>query len=154
MSNNKILNIVLFNPEIPQNTGNIGRLCVCNNHRLHLIKPLGFELTDKYLKRAGMDYWQYLDYRIYENWEDFCEKNPEANIHFLSTKTKKIFWDCEFKANDYLIFGSEGKGLPPHFYEDYRDKLITIPMDGEHCRSLNLANSVSIVMFEAMRQLR
>ncbi len=154
MSNNKKLNIVLFNPEIPQNTGNIGRLCVCNGHRLHLIKPLGFELTDKYLKRAGMDYWQHLDYTIYENWEDFGEQNPDANIYFLSTKTDNIFWDCKFESNDYLIFGSEGKGLPPHFYVDYKEKLFTIPMSGEHCRSLNLANSVSIVMFEAMRQLR
>ena len=152
--NNKQLNIVLYNPEIPQNTGNIGRLCVCTGNRLHLIKPLGFELSDKYLKRAGMDYWHHLDVTIYENWLDFCSKNSEAKLYFFSTKTDREYWDCEFSSNDFLVFGSEGGGLPQEFYTTYSNQLYTIPMEGKFCRSFNLANSVSIVMFEAERQLR
>lgn len=146
-------NIVLVCPEIPQNTGNIGRLCVSTGSALHLIKPLGFSLDEKHLRRAGMDYWQHLDLHIYENWEEFIEKRTEsANLFFLTTKTKRSFWDCSFKKGDYLVFGNEGSGLPKDFYQSYEKQLFTIPMTGEHCRSLNLANSVSIVLYEGLRQ--
>ena len=147
-------NIVLVRPEIPQNTGNIGRLCVNAGFRLHLIKPLGFSLDDKYIRRAGMDYWQYLDLAVYENWADFQAGNPGAELYFFSTKTERIFWDCPYAPDSYLVFGNEGHGLPPDFYEIYREQLYTIPMPGEHCRSLNLANAVSVVAYEGMRKYR
>ena len=130
-----LFNIVLFEPEIPQNTGSIGRMCVSTDTKLHLIKPLGYELSDKYLKRAGMDYWQYLDLTIYENWEDFLAKNPDAALYFFSTKAEKTFWDCPYEKNSFLVFGSESKGLNPAMYEKYRDQLYTIPMTGKFHRS-------------------
>jgi tRNA (cytidine/uridine-2'-O-)-methyltransferase len=145
-------NIVLVTPEIPQNTGNIGRLCVSTDTRLHLIKPLGFSLEDKYLKRSGMDYWQKLNVTVYENWEDFIEKNPDTELYFLSTKGTKTFWDCPYEAGCYLVFGCEGSGLPNEFYESYMDRLYTIPMPGKFHRSYNLANSVSVALFEGLRR--
>lgn len=150
-----MINIVLFEPEIPQNTGNIGRLCVCNNARLHLIKPLGFSLDESKLKRAGMDYWQYLDLHIHESWEDFLKaENPNPqHLFFISTKATKTVYQTRFVDGDYIVFGKESAGLPKHFYEDYRDQLRLIPMLGEHSRSLNLANSVSIVFYESLRQV-
>ena len=106
-------NIVLVAPEIPQNTGTIGRLCVSTETRLHLVRPLGFSLEDKYVKRAGMDYWPHLDLTIYENWEEFLKKNPEANLLFISTKGETCFWDAQYRPGDYLVFGRESSGLPP-----------------------------------------
>jgi tRNA (cytidine/uridine-2'-O-)-methyltransferase len=150
--NKNNFNVVLIAPEIPQNTGNIGRICVSTNTTLHLIKPLGFSLEDKYLKRAGMDYWKQLNPRIYDCWEDFLAANPDAKLMFLSTKTEKVFWDFKYPENAYLVFGSEGHGLPQEFYERYRDRLYTIPMSGDFCRSFNLANSVAIALFEGLRQ--
>ena len=147
-----LFNVVLFAPEIPQNTGNIGRLCVSTQTRLHLIKPLGFDLTDKYIKRSGMDYWQYLDLTVYENWQEFIESNPEANLYFFTTKTDKSFWDCPYAANPFLVFGNEGHGLPEEFYQTYSEQLYTIPMTGKFHRSFNLANSVSIALFEGIRR--
>ncbi len=144
-------NVVLYNPEIPQNTGNIGRLCVSTNTKLHLIKPLSFDIDDKAVRRAGLDYWKHLDLHIYEDWNDFLEKNPNATMYFFSTKTEKIYWECPYEDESFFIYGSEGKGLPPEFYETYKDQLYTIPMQGEFCRSLNLANSVSITLFEGIR---
>jgi len=145
-------NIVLVSPEIPQNTGNIGRLCVNTGCRLHLIKPLGYSLDDKYVKRAGMDYWPHLDLNVYENWNDFLTRNPDAAMYFFSTKTERVFWDCPYELNSYLVFGNEGHGLPPEFYETYRDRLYTIPMTGEHCRSLNLSNAAAVVTYEGLRK--
>jgi tRNA (cytidine/uridine-2'-O-)-methyltransferase len=146
-------NIVLVCPEIPQNTGNIGRLCVSTESNLHLIKPLGFSLDEKHLKRAGMDYWQHLNLSVYENWEEFIsKKNQEADMYFFSTKCSSTHWDCPMSSGDYLVFGNEGSGLPSGFYDTYKNQLYTIPMPGAHCRSLNLANSVSIVLYEGLRK--
>ena len=145
-------NIVLVAPEIPQNTGTIGRLAVATDATLHLIEPLGFSLEDKYVKRAGMDYWQYLDLHIYNNGEEFLEKNTPQRLFFFSTKGEKCYWNTSYKEHDYLVFGRESAGLPPEFYSRYADDLRTIPMPGKFNRSLNLANSVSIVLYEAMRQ--
>ena len=149
-----MFNIVLVAPEIPQNTGNIGRLCVSTDTRLHLIKPLGFSLDDKYLKRSGMDYWQYLDLRIYEDWQEFLAINQPQQLYFLSTHGTKSFWDAKFNDGDFLVFGNEGHGLPPDFYEIYKENLLIIPMTGKFHRSFNLANSVSVTLFEALRQNR
>ena len=147
-------NITLFEPEIPQNTGSIGRLCVSTGCKLHLIEPLGFSLEDKYLKRAGMDYWNKLDYTIYPNWDKFMQSNPDAVLHFFSTHGDTCFYDVDYKPGDYLVFGKESAGLPEEFYEKYRDRMRIIPMPGKFYRSLNLANSVSIALYEAMRQNR
>lgn len=144
-------NVVLVMPEIPQNTGTIGRLCVATDTALHLIKPLGYSLDDKYVKRAGMDYWQYLDLTIYENFAEFLERNRPQKMYFVSTRGKKAHWDIPYRPGDFLVFGRESSGLPPEFYETYQDDLITIPMPGKFHRSLNLANAVSIVLYEAMR---
>lgn len=149
--------IVLFNPQIPQNTGNIGRLCVNTNTKLHLIKPIGFSLDEKYIRRAGLDYWQHLDLEVHENWKDFIENANPDNIFFFSTKTDKVFWDCSYDeckkgSPVYLIFGSETFGLTEELYKTYKDRLFTIPMYGKHCRSYNLSNSVSIVLFDFLRR--
>lgn len=146
-------NIVLVAPEIPQNTGTIGRLCVCTDSALHLIKPLGFSLDETHLKRAGLDYWPFLNITVYEDWNDFLTRNnsPQRLI-FCSTKTTRSLYDHAFEPGDWLVFGNEGHGLPPQFYTNYEDKLFTIPMPGEHARSHNLANSVSIALYEALRQ--
>ena len=146
------LNIVLFEPEIPANTGNIGRTCVATGKRLHLIEPLGFRLNEKSIKRAGMDYWEHLDVTRYINFEEFLEKNAPERLFFFSTKGEKRYWDTVYQEHDYLVFGRESAGLPVEFYETYADKLRTIPMPGKFNRSLNLANSVSIVFYEALRQ--
>lgn len=145
-------NIVLVEPEIPQNTGNIGRICVSTECRLHLIKPYGFILDDKHLRRAGMDYWQHLDVTEYENWDDFLSRNPDAEMVFFSTKGDRSYWDVEYCDNLYLVYGSESKGLPLDFYERYAEQLCTIPMPGTHSRSLNLANSVALGIYEGLRQ--
>ncbi len=146
------MNIVLVEPLIPQNTGAIGRLCVCSDTRLHLIKPLGFIIDDAHLRRAGMDYWHQLDVTIHDSWEDFLSAENPQNFYFLSTKGEKSLYDIEFKASDYLVFGNESVGLPKHFYSIYKDKLFLIPMPGKYIRSHNLANSVSIALYEALRQ--
>ncbi len=147
-------NLVLVAPEIPQNTGTIGRMAVSTDCTLHLIEPLGFSLDDKYVKRAGMDYWQYLDLKVYHTWEEFLEINCPQRMFFFSTHGKKLFWDVQYELGDYLVFGRESAGLPPEFYERYRDQLALIPMPGKFSRSLNLANAASIVLYEAMRQTR
>ncbi len=149
---NTPFNIVLSAPEIPQNTGTIGRLCVSTETRLHLVKPLGFSLDDKYLKRAGMDYWAHLDLAVYETWEEFLERNPGANLFFISTKGKRCYWDIPCRPGDYFVFGRESSGLPPEFYSRYAERLFQIPMTGKFHRSLNLANAASIVLYEALRQ--
>ena len=150
----KPFNLVLFAPEIPQNTGTIGRLCVSTDTKLHLVKPLGFSLDEKHLKRAGMDYWPHLDLAVYENWEEFLEANPGAVMHFISTKSETSYWDVPYPEGCYMVFGRESSGLPPEFYERYRKRLVLIPMEGKFHRSLNLANAASIVLYEALRQRR
>ena len=146
--------IVLYHPEIPQNTGGIGRLCVSTGTKLHLIGPLGFSLEDKYLKRAGMDYWHHLDPTVYPDWENFLERNPGLRLFFFTTKGKHSFWDTSYQPGDALVFGSESSGLPQEMYDRYRNSLRTIPMMGDFHRSLNLANSTAIVLYEALRQNR
>ncbi len=145
-------NVVLLHPEIPQNTGGIGRLCVATETRLHLIQPLGFSLDDKYVRRAGMDYWRHLDLSIYQGWDDFLERNAHARLFFFSTRGKRSFWDTEYDNGCYLVFGRESSGFPPSFYARYADLMRLIPMEGSFHRSLNLANSVAIALFEALRQ--
>lgn len=147
------LNIVLYQPEIPQNTGNIARTCVLTNSKLHLIKPLGFSLDEKHLKRAGLDYWQYLDLEIHESYEDFRNKYKEANIYLSTTKRSRIYSDVTFKEGDFIMFGRESSGVPEHIREDIKNNCIRVPMINTSTRSLNLSNSVSIVAYEALRQL-
>ena len=150
----KPFNIVLFSPEIPQNTGTIGRLAVSTNSKLHLIEPLGFSLEDKFLKRAGLDYWQFLNPSIYKDWEDFLNQQKPERMFFISTHGRKDFFDVEFREGDYLVFGRESAGLPDEFHQRYPEQFCRIPMPGEFNRSLNLANAASIVLYEAMRQNR
>jgi len=145
-------NVVLVYPQIPNNTGNIGRLCVATNSVLHLIKPLGFDLSEKKLRRAGLDYWPHLTYFCYENLEEFFSKHSRGNFLFLSGRGKTAFWDYPFKKNDYLVFGREADGLPEELLTKQTDHTLFIPMFSKNVRSLNLANSVSIVLFEALRQ--
>lgn len=149
------MNIVLHQPEIPANTGNIGRTCVATNTVLHLIEPLGFRLTGKELRRAGMDYWEHLDVRRYMNFEEFLEKNiannPDAKLWMATTKAKKTHVEAEYGPNDFIMFGKESAGIPEEILVNYEDTCIRIPML-EKVRSLNLSNSVSIVLYEALRQ--
>lgn len=147
------INIVLHEPEIPHNTGAIARTCVLTNSRLHLIKPFCFDLSDKYLKRAGLDYWKYLDLTIYENLDDFFEKNKDANFYLATTKTKNIYSDVKFKDGDFIFFGKETAGLPEDLINKYSDRAIRIPMIKDLKRSLNLANSCTVILYEALRQL-
>ena len=145
------LNIVLFEPEIPANTGNIGRTCVATDTVLHLIEPLGFRLDEKSLKRAGMDYWSQLDVRRYMNFEEFLQKNPGAKIWMATTKAKYSYTDVKFGPDDFIMFGKESAGIPEEILVDYEDTCIRIPMLPE-IRSLNLSNSVAVVLYEALRQ--
>ncbi len=147
------INIVLHEPEIPHNTGAIARSCVLTNSKLHLIKPFGFELSDKYLKRAGLDYWKYLDITIYEDLNDFFEKNKNANFYLATTKTTKIYSDVKFKDGDFIFFGKETAGLPEDFIKEHSERAIRIPMIKDLKRSLNLANSCTVILYEALRQL-
>lgn len=146
-----MLNIVLFEPEIPANTGNIGRTCVATGTRLHLIEPLGFRLTEKNLKRAGMDYWSDLDVTTYIDFEDFLEQNPNAKIYMATTKAHQTYTDVKYEEDCYIMFGKESAGIPEELLVDYEDTCIRIPMIGD-IRSLNLGNSVAIVLYEALRQ--
>lgn len=145
------LNIVLYEPEIPQNTGNIGRTCVATGTRLHLIEPLGFRLNEKTVKRAGMDYWQHLDVTRYINYQDFLEKNPGAKIYFASTKAKNLYTQAAFEDDCYIMFGKESGGIPEEILKEHPEQCIRIPMLSD-IRSLNLANSVAVVLYEALRQ--
>lgn len=146
-----MLNIVLHEPEIPANTGNIGRTCVATGTRLHLIEPLGFHLTEKNLRRAGMDYWKELDVTTYINWEDFLEKNPGAKIYMATTKAHQTYTDVQYEDDCYIMFGKESAGIPEEILVDHEETCIRIPMQGD-IRSLNLSNSVAIILYEALRQ--
>ena len=145
------LHIVLVEPEIPQNTGNIARTCAATGAVLHLIEPLGFEISDRYLKRAGLDYWQYLELHTYPNLEDFFEKN-QGEFYFFTTKGKNNYTQVEYEGNVYLFFGKETKGLPEDLIRENLSRALRLPMR-EKIRSLNLSNSVAIIAYEAMRQL-
>ncbi len=147
------LNIVLFQPEIPQNTGNIGRTCVLTNCKLHLIKPLGFSLEEKEIKRAGLDYWPLLDIEIHESYEALREKYKEGTFYFCTTKGEKFYSDVSFNEGDFLVFGRESKGLPDYIRNDNIDTLIRVPMINTTTRSLNLSNTVAIIAYEGLRQL-
>ncbi len=146
-----MLNIVLFEPEIPANTGNIGRTCVATGTRLHLIEPLGFRLDEKSLRRAGMDYWKDLDVTTYIDFDDFLEKNPEAKIYMATTKAPNIYTDVSYEPDCYIMFGKESAGIPEEILVHHKEDSIRIPMVGD-IRSLNLGNSVAIVLYEALRQ--
>ena len=145
------LNIILHEPEIPGNTGNIGRTCVATGTRLHLIEPLGFQLNDKTVKRAGMDYWDQLDVTRYDDWNDFLERNPGAKIYYATTKGKHVYSDVSFEPDCFIMFGKESAGIPEKILVEHPEECIRIPMIGE-TRSLNLSNSVAIVLYEALRQ--
>lgn len=145
------LNIVLYEPEIPANTGNIGRTCVATGSRLHLIEPLGFHLTEKALKRAGMDYWPQLDVTCYINYQDFLEKNPGAKIYMATTKARKVYTEVAYEPDCYIMFGKESAGIPEEILKEHPDTAVRIPMVGD-TRSLNLGNSAAIVLYEALRQ--
>jgi tRNA (cytidine/uridine-2'-O-)-methyltransferase len=146
-------NIVLVEPEIPTNTGNIGRLSLASGSALHLVKPFGFELNDKRLKRAGLDYWKHISINIYENIEDFYLKNKEANMVYFSTSATKNYTSINFQDNMFFLFGKESVGLSKEIINNNLDKLYKIPIYTKHVRSLNLANAVSIVVYEALRNL-
>ena len=146
------MHIVLYEPEIPQNTGNIARTCAATGSVLHLIKPLGFSLEDKYLKRAGLDYWRMMRYEVHENFEELLEKYPGARMHFLSTKAPRSYTEATFEDGSYLLFGKETKGLPEDFLAAHYDECVRIPMRPD-ARSLNLSNAVAITVYEALRQL-
>ena len=145
------LNIVLHEPEIPANTGNIGRTCVATGTRLHLIEPLGFSLSEKALKRAGMDYWKDLDVTTYLDYEDFLERNPGAKIYYATTKAPQTYADVKYEDDCFIMFGKESAGIPEEILVEYEKSCIRIPM-GQDIRSLNLSNSVAIVLYEALRQ--
>ena len=147
----EMLNIVLFEPEIPANTGNIGRTCVATNTRLHLIEPLGFRLNEKAIKRAGMDYWDQLDVTTYIDYNDFLEKNPGAKIYMATTKAPNVYTDVKYEPDCYIMFGKESAGIPEEILVHHKEDSIRIPMVGD-IRSLNLGNSVAIVLYEALRQ--
>ena len=148
----EMLNIVLVEPEIPQNCGNIARTCAATGSRLHLIHPLGFDVSEKAVKRAGLDYWHLVDVREYANLEDFFEKNPVEQMWCLSTKAPRSYTEADFQDGCYLFFGKETKGLPEDFLEKHRDSCVRLPMRRE-ARSLNLSNAVAITVYEALRQL-
>jgi len=147
-------NIVLVAPEIPNNTGNIGRLSLASGSTLHLIRPLGFEISDARLKRAGLDYWQHLDVRIYESLESFMSLHEGAHFAFLSSKGTKPYYDIDYRDEMFFVFGKESIGLPEELLSQYPDQLHQIPIFSEHIRSLNLANAVSIIIYDGLRSMR
>ena len=146
-----MFNIVLVEPEIPQNTGNIVRTAAATGSKVHIVKPIGFDISDRALKRAGLDYWHLTDFIVYENLDEFFEKNKDGRFWYLTTKGSKRYDNADFKEGDYLVFGKETKGLPEELLHDNYDSAIRIPMVAE-ARSLNLSNSVAIVVYEAIRQ--
>ncbi len=145
------MNIVLHEPEIPANTGNIGRTCVATGSSLHLIEPLGFQITEKNLRRAGMDYWKHLELHRYRNFEEFLERNRSARIWMATTKAKYTYTEVDFGADDFIMFGKESAGIPEEILVKYEESCIRIPMEPA-IRSLNLSNSVAVVLYEALRQ--
>lgn len=147
------LNIVLFEPEIPQNTGNIARTCVLTNCKLHLIEPLGFSLDEKHLKRAGLDYWDFLDLEIHKSYEDLRNKYKDGNFYFSTTHGKRLYTQVNYKEGDFIVFGKESAGLPNYIKNGQEENCIRVPMIETTTRSLNLSNTVAIVAYEGLRQL-
>lgn len=147
------INVVLYSPQIPQNTGNIARLCAVTSTVLHLIDPLGFSMIDPKLKRAGLDYWNFLEIKRHKNMLSFLESVDREKIFFLSSKVKKTYWETNFMDDCYIIFGNETSGLPEEIMIDYEDRMITIPQFNSNVRCLNLSNSASIVLYEVLRQI-
>lgn len=145
------MHVVLVNPEISQNTGNIARTCAATGLTLHLVKPLGFQLDDKYMKRAGLDYWFLADVRVHESWEEFLRENPGANCYFATTRAPRDYCQVQYGPEDFLVFGRESRGLDEELLAAHYEKCVRIPMRRE-ARSLNLSNSVAIVAYEALRQ--
>lgn len=145
------MNIVLYEPEMPLNTGNIGRTCVATNTRLHLIEPLGFRLSAKEIKRAGLDYWPHLDVTVYADYQDFLERNPGAKIYMATTKAPHVYTEVSYEPDCYIMFGPESRGIPEEILVKHPDTSVRIPMWGE-TRSLNLSNSVAVILYEALRQ--
>lgn len=146
-----MLNIVLVEPEIPQNTGNIARTCAATGCVLHLVEPLGFAIDDKRMKRAGLDYWHLLDVRMYKNLEEFFAQNPSGRYFYATTKAPRAYHEAQYRDGDYLMFGKETKGLPEPLLIEHPERCVRIPMR-EGARSLNLSNSVAVIVFEALRQ--
>ena len=145
------MNIVLLEPEMPANTGNIGRTCVAAGARLHLIEPMGFQINEKQVRRAGLDYWDKLDYRIYDSYPDFLQKNPGAKIYMATTKAKQVYSEVSYEEGCYIMFGRESAGIPEEILVEHKETAVRIPMFG-NIRSLNLGNSVAVVLYEALRQ--
>ena len=146
-----MLNIVLLEPEIPQNTGNIGRTCVAIGARLHLIEPMGFSVSDKWVRRAGLDYWDQLDVTVYDSYPDFLCKNPGSRLYMATTKARHVYTEPAYEPGCYIMFGRESAGIPEEILVDHEETAIRIPMMGD-IRSLNLSNSVAVVAYEVMRQ--
>jgi len=147
------MHVVLFNPEIPPNTGSIARLCAATLSPLHLIEPLGFEIDDKHLKRAGLDYWEFVDLRVHASWDDFLKQSGAENLLYFSKRATRSYTQARYQEDDYLVFGPETRGLPQQLLDLNEEHSYRIPMMGEGVRSLNLSNAVSIVLYEALRQL-
>ena len=148
---NSKINIVLLEPQIPQNTGNIARTCAATGASLHLIRPMGFEVDDKKLKRAGLDYWHQLDITYYDGWEDFTSKNPDAELYYFSTKALNVYTDVAYPSQVYLVFGREDAGLPEELLLKNKERCVRLPMRN-NLRSLNLSNTAAIAVYEALRQ--
>lgn len=151
-SSNGLFNIVLVHPQIPPNTGSIARLCGATNCALHLVHPLGFSTDDKHLKRAGLDYWKFVEVIHWQSLEEFLQHQNERQLYFFTTKTTRSYTKAGFSKGDYLIFGKETKGLPEYILQHYHDRCYTLPMSNSHIRSLNLAMTAGIVVYEAIRQ--
>jgi tRNA (cytidine/uridine-2'-O-)-methyltransferase len=153
---NSNFKIVLYSPDIPGNTGSIGRTCVALNLDLILIKPLGFDISEKAVRRAGLDYWKHASIKEYENWEDFLEneKPKDEKLFFFSKKPEQSYFDAKFSKDSYLVFGAETTGLPQHIFENYSDRVFSLPMYSEHVRSLNLSCAATAAAYEALRQIK
>jgi tRNA (cytidine/uridine-2'-O-)-methyltransferase len=147
------MHVVLFEPEIPPNTGSVARLCAATLTPLHLIEPLGFKIDDKHLKRAGLDYWEYVDLRLHKSWNDFLRHAAGGTLLYFSKKVSQSYTSARFHEDDFLVFGPETRGLPQDLLDRNSDRAYRIPMHGQGVRSLNLSNAVSIVLYEALRQL-
>jgi tRNA (cytidine/uridine-2'-O-)-methyltransferase len=147
------MQVVLFEPEIPPNTGSVARLCAATLTPLHLIEPLGFKIDDKHLKRAGLDYWEFVELHVHKSWNDFLTTAAPKNLLFFSKRAAKSYTSTRYDENDFLVFGPETRGLPPRLLETNQNRFFRIPMMGIGVRSLNLSNAVSIVLYEALRQL-
>jgi tRNA (cytidine/uridine-2'-O-)-methyltransferase len=147
------MHVVLFEPEIPPNTGSVARLCAATLTPLHLIEPLGFKIDDKHLKRAGLDYWEFVELHVHKSWDDFLTTAAPKNLLFFSKRAAKSYTSTRYHENDFLVFGPETRGLPPLLLETNQNRFFRIPMMGIGVRSLNLSNAVSIVLYEALRQL-